>query len=166
MEAEDGTSKTVSVAKYIDATLRQDELEFTIPLHRHILDIALEDESERSTEQLLLNYPEPEVAALAFDLATDTEQLSRLHQQKSTMRRTPEQEAQERANELFALARHIITDYKLELVRRRVKQVMRDMQDPTLMEDQKRYMQVMTLYKELKDIEKRLSKVQGGRVLL
>lgn len=164
MPDENGENHPVNIAQFIQASFEQDELKLVLPIHQRMIDIALEENNGRPTEQVLLNYPDAKINALAFELATDSEQLSNLYTQKESTiyKRNAEQEAAE----LYALVQHVITDYKLELVGAQVKQIMRDMQDPELMRDKERYMQVMTQYRDLKDVEKRLSQAHGGRVMM
>lgn len=164
MPDENGENHPVNIAQFIQASFEQDELKLVLPIHQRMIDIALEENNGRPTEQVLLNYPDAKINALAFELATDSEQLSNLYtQNESTIyKRNAEQEAAE----LYALVQHVITDYKLELVGAQVKQIMREMQDPELMRDKERYMQVMTQYRDLKDVEKRLSQAHGGRVMM
>ena len=164
MPDENGENHPVNIAQFIQASFEQDELKLVLPIHQRMIDIALEENNGRPTEQVLLNYPDAKINALAFELATDSEQLSNLYTQKESTiyKRNAEQEAAE----LYALVQHVITDYKLELVGAQVKQIMREMQDPELMRDKERYMQVMTQYRDLKDVEKRLSQAHGGRVMM
>ena len=66
---------------------------------------------------------------------------------------------------LSSLVSHIVTDYKLEIVTQQKRQIMRQLQDPELMRDTQRYLEVMTQYKDIKEIEKKLSQ-QEGRVIV
>ena len=165
MEDENGESQPVNIAQYIRASFEQDDLQLVVPIHQRMMDIALEENNGRTTEQVFLNYPDAKINALAFELATDSEQLSTMHQNK-TPSVTAKKNAEAEAAELYALVQHIITDYKLELVSAQVKQVMREMQDPELMRDRERYLQVMTHYRDLKEVEKRLASSHGGRVMI
>ena len=161
MADENGKEVPCTVTEYIDASLRQDDLVLSTPVHRTILGLALEHLHEDGfvAERFFLNYPDPVVSSLAFDLGTDKEQLSRMHL------KTQHGFMGEEGNTLPSEVEHIVTDYKIEIVKTELKTVMREMQDPELIRDKERYMSVMTRYKDLKEIEKKLSHAQGGRVI-
>ncbi len=150
----------ITVTQFIATSLQQDGLSFTIPLHQKMLNAALEKKEGITTERHLLNYPDPAINSLAFDLATDNEQLSRLYQSGTKVYTSTDDIS------LPALVQHILTDYKLEIVVQEKAQIMRELQDPNLIKDPQRYLTVMTQYKEIKDIEKKLSHTQGGRVII
>ena len=159
----DNSGKEVpcTVTEFIDASLRQDDLALSVPIHQTILGVALEHIHEDGfvAERFFLNYPDPVISSLAFDLATDKEQLSRMHK-KEQRGFTGDEE-----NTLPSEVEHIVTDYKIEIVKTELKAVIREMQDPELIRDKERYMAVMTRYKDIKEIEKKLSHTQGGRVI-
>ena len=155
----EGEQQAITVSQYINASLAQDELALVLPIHRQMLDIALEARPEVTTEHQLINFPDPAISALAFELATDQEQLSRMHQQKSRYSVADNQ------TPLSTIVNHIMADYKLEIVAQQKRQIMRQLQDPELMRDPQRYLQVMTQYKDIKDVEKKLSE-QEGRVII
>lgn len=155
----EGQPQPISVSQYINASLKQDELGLVLPIHRQLLDIALDARPEATTEHQLINFPDVAISALAFELATDKEQLSRMHQQKSKYT------ASETQTPLSTVVNHIMADYKLEIVAQKKRQIMRQLQDPDLKCNTQRYLEVMTQYKDIKDIEKRLSQ-QEGRVIV
>ena len=160
---EAGNLHSITVIEYIAASLAQDNLQFTMPLHQRIIDLALEHirDEEFVAEKFFLNYPDPDINASTFDLVTEKETLSRMHQ-TAKCEYTPD----DSANTLLSLVEHICADYQLEIIAREKKQLMREMQDPNLIRDPEHYMSVMNRYKEIKEAEKRLSQQQGGRVIV
>jgi len=162
MKDQTGTEHPVNVIEYISASLVEDELAFTTPLYKKILDIALQnvDEEDFIAEKFFLNYPDPEISSLAFDLVTDSEQLSKMYAKQK--RKT----TSDNDNPLPGMTEHLLTDYKLEIITREKKQVMRQLQDPELSKNPNQMMAVMTHLKEIKEIEKKLSTLQGGRVIV
>ena len=158
---EQGQDQPISVIEYIAASLIQDELTLATPIHKTILDLAVEHVHDEGfmAEKFFLNYPDPAINALTFDLVTDKEQLSRMHQKQST-------QYTEKENPLPSMTEHILTDYKIEIVNKESKQILRELQGPDLMKDAQRYLQVMTRYKEIKEIQKKLSQQQGGRAIV
>lgn len=160
---DDGQPRPITVAEYLSISLQQDDIALSAPLHQEMLSIVLQaiGQPDFVAERYLLNHPDPQIHSLAFELATDAEPLSRIHQQKATQLTT-----ENHAPTLAALADHLLTDYKSEILAREKRQLMRQLQDPTIMADHQRYLSVMTQLKEIKDIERKLSARQGGRVIV
>ncbi|MBQ8050256.1 MAG: DNA primase [Bacteroidaceae bacterium] len=160
MEDEQGQPRPVTAAEYIAASLIQDELDLTLPIHKTLLDEALQNihEPDFRAERHFINNPDPTISALAFDLASDQEQLSKMHQARNTY-------AQKQEYDLATLVEHVLTDYKMEIVERQLRETLRQTQDPALIRDPQRFTEVMSRYKELKAIERRLAGQQGGRVM-
>ena len=158
---EQGNEHPITVIEYIAASLIQDELALSVPIHKTIADLALEHVHDDGfvAEKFFLNYPDPEINALAFDLVTDKVQLSRMHLKQAS-------KYTDKENPLPSLTEHILTDYKIGIVDKEAKQIMREMQAPDFMSDSSHYLQVMTRYKEIKEIQKKLSQQQGGRVII
>ena len=122
---EQGQDQPISVIEYIAASLIQDELTLATPIHKTILDLAVEHVHDEGfmAEKFFLNYPDPAINALTFDLVTDKEQLSRMHQKQST-------QYTEKENPLPSMTEHILTDYKIEIVNKESKQILRELQGP------------------------------------
>ena len=162
MTNDTGQERPVTVVEYVAASLIQDELSLSTPIYRTILDLALQNvhETDFVAERFFLNYPDAEINSLAFDLVTDREQLSRMHQ-RQTKHITSESD-----NQLATLTEHLLTDYKIEIISQEKKEVMREIQNPELIRDPQQYLQVMNRLKEIKEIEKKLSQQQGGRVII
>ena len=158
---ENGKNVSCTVTEYIDASLRQDDLSLSATIHQTILKLALEHIHEEGfvAERFFLNYPDPSISSLAFDLGTDKEQLSRMHLKEQSGF------TGEKGNTLLSEVEHIVADYKIEIVKTELKAVIREMQDPELIRDKERYLAVMTRYKDIKEVEKKLSHTQGGRVI-
>ncbi len=148
------------VAQYLTDSLKSDGVAVSTPLFQRAIDITLQNISEPGfvAEKFLLNCPDPEINALAFELATDPEQLSRMHKPKDG-------EESIEPEDLEQLVNHILIDYKLEIISRKRHEIMRQLQDPELMKDMKQYLEVMTRFKEIKETEQKLSQQQGGRVM-
>ncbi len=152
---------SLSVASYISQAMLQDGLQFTNPLYARILAMALDEEQNESfvAERFFLSHPEEPVNALAFDLATDKEQLSKLHEKKASKYDEPKKVI------VPELVSHLLTDYKLEIVKQQLDQLMSQLRQPEVMQDKEQYTQLMTRFMQLKDIEKRLSQIRGDRVI-
>ena len=167
---DDGNLQPFTVVEYIAASLAQDNLPFTFPLYKRIVDLALQHVGDEgfAAEKFFLNYPDPEINALTFDLVTDKEQLSRMHQvvKPTHMPDKAGLHQSALAEYVLSLAEHVVADYQLEIISREKKALMREMLDPNLIRDPEQYASVMNRYKEIKEAERRLSQQQGGRVVV
>ena len=125
---ENGKNVSCTVTEYIEASLRQDDLSLSATIHQTILKLALEHIHEEGfvAERFFLNYPDPSISSLAFDLGTDKEQLSRMHLKEQSGF------TGEKDNTLLSEVEHIVADYKIEIVKTELKAVIREMQDPEL----------------------------------
>ncbi len=156
----DGTV-SLSVVSYISQAMLQDGLQFANPLYARMLALALDEEGHEGfvAERFFLSHPDQQVNALAFELATDREQLSKLHARRASKYEEPKDDA------IPELVSHLLTDYKLEIVKQQLDQLMSQLRQPDIMQDKEQYTQLMTRFMQLKDIEKRLSQIRGDRVL-
>ncbi len=161
MKDETGQQQPVTIIEYVSASLVQDELSLETAVYKTILDLALKHVREDGfkAEHFFLNYPDPEISNLTFDLVSDREQLSRLFE-KQTVQTTDSEDS------LTEMTDHLLMDYKIEIVSLEKRQIMKELQDPNLIHDSSRYMAVMNRFKEIKDIEKKLSHQHGGRVIV
>lgn len=150
------TPTRLNVLQYIATSLQEDSLSLTVPLHQRMLEVAMEGAQEKGfeVEHYLLNYPDPGISNLAFELAIDRDTLSRIHQARNA--------AVKPSQTLSTLIIHILTDYKLEILAHEQRETMRQLLLPGDIQQQLAAMQRL---RELKEIERRLSAIQGGRVM-
>lgn len=150
------TPTRLNVLQYIATSLQEDGLSLTVPLHQRMLEVAMEGAQEKGfeVEHYLLNYPDPGISNLAFELAIDRDTLSRIHQARNA--------AVKPSQTLSTLIIHILTDYKLEILAHEQRETMRQLQLPG---DIQLQLAAMQRLRELKEIERRLSAIQGGRVM-
>ena len=160
-ETSDGTRNVITVIEYIDMAIQQDGLTLRDPLLAQILAEGLAHVHDEGfvAERFFLNHPEQAINSLAFELGTDKEQLSKLHEKNKSAYQTDED------NIVEELIPHLLTDYKLEIVKEQLKAVTREAQDPELAKDMTRYTDVMTRFMKLKEVEKKLSLIGGDRVI-
>ena len=153
---EDGTQRTITVAEYIDFSFQQDGLSLSVPLHHSLLQAVLSSISDEGfvAERYLLNYPDPQINALAFELGTDPEPLSKMHNMSK--------ESHYESEYYLQLTNHVLADYKLEIVRQNLQHVMRQLQDPALKQNPTQQLEILTELKQLKEAEQKLKLLQGG----
>lgn len=153
-----GSTAQQSVAKYIQQSLETDSLQFIEPLHQRMLDIVLSDTTAQTAERLLINHDDPTISRLAFELAYDNEELSRIYQAAqptATQGRETAQQDQE-AQALTALVEHILADYKLEIVQQKEQELIRQLAAPELKGNPQEALQLMLQLKEIQARKKQL----------
>ncbi len=162
LEIADGNETlSLSVAGYISQAMLQDGLQFANPLYAHMLALALDEEKRGGfvAERFFLSHPDEGVNALAFELATDREQLSKLHNRRTGKYEAPKEDS------VPELVSHLLTDYKLEIIKQQLDELMSQLRRPDVMQDKEQYTRLMTRFMQLKDTEKRMSQIRGDRVL-
>ena len=158
-EDEQGEDIPLSVAEYIHYALEEDGLSFHTDLHKRILQEALVHvhDSGFSAEHYFLNHPENTVAQLAFELCDDKYQLSKYHSKYKKI--TSDEER------LTDLVPHLMSDFKLAVVDEELQQILLKLRQPEILSNKEEYMEVMTRYKEMKDVERALARERGDRVI-
>lgn len=158
-EGEQGEDVPVSVAEYVHYALQEDGLLFRTPLHKRILQEAVEHVHEESfdSERYFLNHPDNAVSSLAFELCGDKYQLSKYHSKQQKI--TSDEER------LAELVPHLIADFKLAVVDEELNQILLKLRQPDILSDKEEYMNIMKHYKEMKDIERTLARERGDRVI-
>ena len=160
IEDENGNERVVTLAEWVHGSMSQDYLQFTEPLHQKILDIALANsQGERQPcDRLFVNHPDTDVSALAFELTTDEEPLSRYHSKNQHIKTDDER--------LMDIVPLMMSCYKLGIVERELKRMMYELRTPETMADKAKAMELMRNYAELKKIHTVLARECGDRVLL
>lgn len=155
VETENGGKRQLSVAEFIFHSLSQDGLSLRNANAALIMDEAMKhlNDNDFAAEQYFLNHEDPGLSQLASRLSMDREQLSIYHGKETA-------HDEER---LMDTTNHILADLKLSIVRRDIKGIMKQMKDSSLSKEQR--VQVLVRFKELKEVEARLAKEAGDRVL-
>ncbi len=157
MENENGEKETYKVIEFVYYSLAEDELTLTDPLYQHILQLGMDNVNTPGfkAEPFFLNYPDQNINDLAFNLATDKEQLSAFHSRNAT-KPTP----QEEYNLLMELVTHLLTDLKLRIVKQR-----EDDLNSLTRSNPADFRNIIPQLQELKELEARLAKQCGDRVI-
>ncbi|MBR6846473.1 MAG: DNA primase [Bacteroidaceae bacterium] len=155
VETENGGKRQLSVAEFIFHSLSQDGLSLRNANAALIMDEAMKHLNDNgfAAEQYFLNHEDPGLSQLASRLSMDREQLSIYHGKETA-------HDEER---LMDTTNHILADLKLSIVRHDIKGIMKQMKDSSLSKEQR--VQVLVRFKELKEVEARLAKEAGDRVL-
>ena len=159
-ENEQGETVPVSVAEYTAFALKRDHLELQVPLHRRILGEAAAHARDIGfkAEPYFLNHPDNAVSALAFELAGNKYELSKIHARH--------QKVENDEDRLESLVPHLVDDFKLAVIDEELKRILLQLRAPDILSRKEEYRKVMTRYKEVKDIERRLAHDRGDRVIV
>jgi len=158
-DEETGQERALKVAEYVSYALANDGLQLRNPLHRRILDEALQHYQEDGfrCDRYFENHPDMEIANLANELAHDPEALSKIHEKGIPVK--PEEER------LLELMPQLMIAYKLAIVRAQLQSLMQQMGDPEIQKDQHRTDELMRQFMEQQTIQKELSHQCGDRVI-
>ncbi len=158
-DEEAGQERALKVAEYVSYALANDGLQLRNPLHRRILDEALQHYQEDGfrCDRYFENHPDMEIANLANELAHDPEALSKIHEKGIPVK--PEEER------LVELMPQLMIAYKLAIVRAQLRSLMQQMGDPEIQKDQHRADELMRQFMEQQTIQKELSHQCGDRVI-
>ena len=159
MVDDEGNEKTFTVLEFVDFMLKQDKLEFRLPLHTQILNEGLAHLHENGfkAERFFVNHPNSNISNLAFSLSLDKEQLSKYHSKN--------QKIQSDEERLMELVPHLLTDLKLAIIQEELRQILQEMRSPSILTNKEKYMDLMKRFKDAKEVESDLAHKCGDRVV-
>ena len=159
IESENGEEAPLTVTEYVARCLKEDDLQFHAPLHRLILKEAEEHLHDNGfiAEHHFINHPDPSVSRLAANLASDRYQLSKYHSKGQKIITDEER--------LYELIPRLVIDFKLSIVEEEMKQTLRTLTNPEIINDPQQYTLIMQRYKELQETQSAMARKAGDRVV-
>ncbi len=156
--ADDGEDEQMTVAQYIDEQLREDGMELPSPLCRQMLREAIDHAGEEGWSALnyFCRHPQPAISQLASRISQPAYSLSSGQQAQYV-------EEQYRLEEIVPRLLH---DFKHAVVKVRLKEKLRELQQPEVAQNPERYTQLLKECMELTQIERLFATVLGDRVIL
>ena len=153
IETEDGSTISFTVAQYVDYDLGQDHIMFSRPIYNQILAeaVAHSGESGFKSETYFLNHPDIAVSQQATQLAVDRYRLGGRFVLK------PNEDA------LRQRVVHLIMDYRMDIVGRRLKDIQMALRQTT--NDMEQVMALMREYKETQELRDMLARRLGSDVI-
>ena len=153
---ENGAEIPLTVAEYIFHSLAQDGVSLHNDLAKGIIDETMLHVKEAGFDSVafFLEHSDRNLSAKAFELMTDREQLSRMHDDEASL---------VSAEKLLDRATHLLADMKLSIVRKEIKSVMESIK--SVSPGDANAQSLLMRFKELKESEGRLAKVCGDRVM-
>ncbi len=160
IEDENGQSAPLCVIRYIANGLKEDELQFHVPLHRKILKEAENNiqNPDFIAERYFIAHPDPEISKLAAEMVSDRYQLSKYHSKAQKIITDEER--------LYELIPRLLLDFKLSIVEEEMKHTLKALSDPTVANNPEQYIGIMKRYKELQQTQSVMAQNAGDRVVL
>ena len=157
-ESSTNSDGQVTVAAFIEDSLKSDGLTLTTPLLNQILDEALRSSVSKEWESLpyFLNHPDPQISKFAAMVGQDNFILSS---------RQREQYVEDKYK-LDDIVPRILHDYKHAVIKGQLQQILIQLRNPQLQTDTLKAESLMKEYMQLSQIERKLAKVLGDRVVL
>jgi DNA primase len=154
VETDDGGKVSLSVAQYIDFDLSQDNLQFTLPLHRQILAEAVAHQGQPGfkAEAYFCAHPDMEVSHLATRLAIDRHQLGGRFV------------IEPREDSLRQRVLHLVMDYRLDIIETRLKAI--QVQLRQVGNDMEQNMKLLKEHKETKELRDALARRLGSDLIV
>lgn len=157
-EISGNSEEQITVAEFIDKSLKSDGLTLTTPLLRQILAEALKFSTNNNWDPLpyFLNHADPQISKFAAIVGQENFILSS---------RQREQYVEDKYK-LDDLVPRVLHDYKHAVIKGQLQQILMQLRNPQLQADTFKTKSLMKEYMQLSQIERKLAKVLGDRVVL
>jgi DNA primase len=162
IEHEEGSVEE-SVAKFIIAEIKNDELELQHPLYKQVFDeyaYAL-SQSKPIDEKYFINHPDNTISSLTADLLTKKYKLSRNLFEKDNRAHVPTEEM--KLNELVP---DIVIGFKNKKVMSALNDVQTELRNLKGIEDFEKIEELQQHYLELNLVKKTFARKMGNRIIL
>ena len=148
-----GEKINLTVAQYVAYDLGLDGLSFTVPIYNTILDEAVEHSGDPSFVALtyFTHHPDINISTIASRMGADKFQLSESLQVKTS------------EETLRASVTHIVLDFRLEYVKRHLKELSQELLHTT---DTDRMMQLMAEIKKMQEVRNILAQKLGSDIVV
>jgi DNA primase len=155
---EEDQEQDMTVGQFIVGSLQNDGLEFRHPVYKRFVELMAErlEEKDFNSEKFFMSHPETFVSLTAASLMEERYQLSTIFKDNKPV---------EDGQRLLQLTRHIMADYQMEVLRLEIKEIEKQMQDPSALESTDKLMELQRRYKQLLSARSELSKILGERVV-
>ncbi|MDL2291893.1 DNA primase, partial [Bacteroides sp. OttesenSCG-928-F21] len=159
-EGKNGETIGLSVIEYIENDLKADDLAFHNPLHRKIFEEGVKQvkNSGFKAERFFISHPDPVIAKMCAELASERYQLSKYH--------TKNQEIPSEERRSYEITTMLLLNFKSAIVKEELKYIMKKLQDPATYNDVEKCNSIQSRYKELHNVLRALEKQEGDRVII
>ena len=156
-EGANGEKTQITLAEYVQGDLNYDGIVLRSPLYAKMLSLTCQHIHEEgfTASKFLLNNQEEDISREAADLINERYQLSKGNQ----MTQSEEQLK-------VAYISRLLLDYKNAIVEEELKQCNADLTRPEVKNDIKKTLDIMQRMKELSEIQRKIARYLGDRVVM
>lgn len=157
----------LTVAQFIDYSLREDNLHFDHEISNRILTEAVEHSGEEGfvAESYFIHHEDIEVSKLATEMSTDRYQLIAEEKPASEMQYMDEAQLATEAQEVLRNHTiHLLMDFRMDYVEQHLKDLMQ--QIGQVSNDPKRLQELVAEYKDMQQIRNALAKKLGSHIIV
>lgn len=157
----------LTVAQFIDYSLREDNLHFDHEISNRILTEAVEHSGEEGfvAESYFIHHEDIEVSKLATEMSTDRYQLIAEEKPASDLQYMDEAQLATEAQEaLRNHTIHLLMDFRMDYVEQHLKDLMQ--QIGQVSNDPKRLQELVAEYKDMQQIRNVLAKKLGSHIIV
>lgn len=157
----------LTVAQFIDYSLREDNLHFDHEISNRILTEAVEHSGEEGfvAESYFIHHEDIEVSKLATEMSTDRYQLIAEEKPASDLQYMDEAQLATEAQEaLRNHTIHLLMDFRMDYVEQHLKDLMQ--QIGQVSNDPKRLQELVAEYKDMQQIRNALAKKLGSHIIV
>lgn len=159
MYIDEDSGERVTVADYVASDLEIDGITLSTPLFSEVLQELLQHLRVPgfTAERYFVTHANPTISRLAADLIEEKYQLSKYHAKTQAI--------VSEENRLRDIVPQIMTDYKLSIIKMELKDTLNQLRQPEVLNDPAMIHDVMSRYKQLTEMQQRMSKELGDRVI-
>lgn len=157
----------LTVAQFIDYSLREDNLHFDHEISNRILTEAVEHSGEEGfvAESYFIHHEDIEISKLATEMSTDRYQLIAEEKPTSDMKYMDEAQLATEAQEaLRNHTIHLLMDFRMDYVEQHLKDLMQ--QIGQVSNDPERLQELVAEYKDMQQIRNALAKKLGSHIIV
>lgn len=157
----------LTVAQFIDYSLREDNLHFDHEISNRILTEAVEHSGEEGfvAESYFIHHEDIEISKLATEMSTDRYQLIAEEKPTSDMKYMDEAQLATEAQEaLRNHTIHLLMDFRMDYVKQHLKDLMQ--QIGQVSNDPERLQELVAEYKDMQQIRNALAKKLGSHIIV
>ncbi len=166
VETEDGQTVDLTLAQFVSLNLQADQLAFKYPLYNSILQDAVAQSSQTGfkAEPYFLHHDNMEISQAAVALCESRYHLSQSQQTKPMSEEDRRQKEDEDNEQLRQQVMHLLDDFRLDFVEKRLKELMAQIKQ--MSGNMEQLQKVMAEYRDMQDIRNKLARQLGSNIIV
>ncbi len=166
VETEDGQTVDLTLAQFVSLNLQADQLTFKYPLYNSILQDAVAQSGQPGfeAEPYFLHHDNIEISQAAVALCESRYHLSQSQQTKPMSEEDLRQKENEDNEQLRQQVMHLLDDFRLDFVEKRLKELMTQMKQ--MSGNMEQLQKIMMEYRDMQDIRNKLARQLGSNIIV